>query len=384
MSYYQYHEFQTTDRRLSEADKQRLRNVSSRAEITSTSFAVQYDYGDFKGNQKEFLARWFDLHLYVAAGGTRRLMIRLPARFARRATVERIINCCEFAEFIDNGEDCLLDIFLYDEGASYDGWTDGPGWLDALAPLRSDLLSGDLRLAYLLWLATADREMLEDDAREPLSGIGPLTEGLEAFGEFLGIDPDLVRAAADATAGPDCGEIPSETALAAIKKMPDDKKTELLHRFFEGDPLAHTDIRADVRPSDVNGITANGVRFRTLSELRTRAAAIREERLAARERAKADEQRRRRLELEEARRKRLDRLRRHGDGVWNEIETELSGRSGKSYDQALELVLDMHALAQESGNLAGFHDKLDGIRLAHGEKKAFIRRLDDNSAALRR
>ena len=68
MSYYQYYEFRTTDRLLSEADKQRLRNVSSRAEITSTSFAVQYDYGDFKGDEKEFLARWFDMHLYLAAG----------------------------------------------------------------------------------------------------------------------------------------------------------------------------------------------------------------------------------------------------------------------------------------------------------------------------
>ncbi|MDE0696534.1 MAG: hypothetical protein OXH76_11970 [Boseongicola sp.] len=195
MSYYQYYEFQASDRRLSEADKQRLRNVSSRAEITSTSFAVQYDYGDFKGDEKEFLSRWFDMHVYVAAGGTRRLMIRLPARFAKRATVERIIDCCEFAEFTDKGEDCLLDIFPYDEERDYGGWTEGPGWLDALAPLRSDLLSGDLRLAYLLWLAAADREMLEDDAREPLSGIGPLTEGLEAFGKFFGIDPDLVHAA---------------------------------------------------------------------------------------------------------------------------------------------------------------------------------------------
>ena len=94
MGYYQYYEFQGSDRRLNEADKQRLRNVSSRAEITSTSFAVQYDYGDFKGDEKEVLSRWFDMHLYLAAGGTRRLMIRLLARFARRATVERIFNCC--------------------------------------------------------------------------------------------------------------------------------------------------------------------------------------------------------------------------------------------------------------------------------------------------
>ena len=60
--------------------------------------------------------------------------------------------------------------------------------------------------------------------------------------------------------------------------MPDDEKTSLLHRFFEGDPLAHTDLRRSVRPLEMPDISAEGVRFRTLSELRTRAATIREER----------------------------------------------------------------------------------------------------------
>ena len=384
MSYYQYYEFRAMDRLLSEADRNALRSLSSRAEITSTGFAVHYNYGDFKGNAKELLTSWFDMHLYLAAGGTRRLMIRLPARFAKRTTVERISGCCEFAEFIDMGEDCLLDIYVYDDGVDYGDWEGGPGWLDVLAPLRSELLSGDLRLAYLLWLATADRDMLEDAVREPLSGIGPLTEGLEAFGSFFGINPDLVRAAAEAIPGPDCGEVPSETALAALRTMPDEEKTGLLHRFFNGDPLALTDLKASVRPSETMDIAGGNTRFRTLRELRTRAEAVREERLAARERARAEEQRRRQQELEKLRKKRLDRLREKGDGAWAEVETEIAARSGRSYDQALELVLDLHALAKERGELSGFFDRLDIIRVVHAAKKAFIRRLDANSSVLRR
>ena len=288
MSYYQYYEFRAMDRLLSDADRDALRKVSSRAEITSTGFATHYHYGDFKGDEKEFLTRWFDMHLYLAAGGTRRLMIRLPARFAKRKTVERIVGCCEFAEFIDIGDDCLLDMFVYDDGVDYDEWDDGPGWLDALAPLRAELLSGDLRLPYLLWLAAADREMLRDDAQEPLAGVGPLTEGLEAFGRYFGIDPNLVRAAGETTAGPDCGEISPETALAALKEMPEDEKTELLHRFFMGDLLAHRDLQGRVRPAATSDIAAGSAKFRTLSELRSRAAAIREERRVARERAEAE------------------------------------------------------------------------------------------------
>jgi len=383
MSYYQYYEFQAMDRVLGETDIKRLRNVSSRAEITPTSFATHYHYGDFKGDTKEFLQRWFDIHLYLAVGGTRRLMIKLPARFAKRETAERMIDQCDFAELVDIGECCLLDIFPYDDGADYDGSHDGPGLLDAMAPLRFELLSGDLRLPYLVWLAAADRDMFPEDVQEPLPGIGPLTEGLETFGMFFGIDPDLVRAAAETTAGPDYGEVPPETALEAIRRIPDDEKTELLHRFLERDAVVRTDLKSRVRPLK-SGASTRDLRLRTLSELRARAADIRDERRMARDRAKAEERRRLQRKLEEERRKRLDRLRKKGGVAWSEVETEIAERSGKSYDRALELVLDMHSLAKESGKLAEFFFKLDAIRLAHDGKKAFIRRLDANSSILRR
>ncbi len=383
MSYYQYYEFQVMDRLLSETDMKTLRNVSSRAEITATGFATHYHYGDFKGDTKEFLERWFDIHLYLAVGGTRRLMIKLPARFAKRVTVERMIDRCDFAELADIGEYCLLDIFPYDDGVDYDESYDGPGLLDAMAPLRSELLSGDLRLPYLIWLAAADRDMFPDDVQEPLPGIGPLTEGLETFGMFFGIDSDLVRAAAETTAGADYGAVPPETALEAIRKIPDDEKTELLRRFLECDAVARTDLKSRVRPLETATSTRDA-RLRTLSELRTRAAGICDERRTARERAKAEERLRLQRQLEEERRKRLDRLRQKGGVAWSEVETEIAERSVKSYDRALQLVLDMHSLAEESGKLAEFFVKLDAIRLGHGEKKAFIRRLDANSSVLRR
>jgi len=45
----------------------------------------------------------------------------------------------------------VIDIQQHEDGG-YDDWDDGSGRLAALAPLRTDLLSGDLRLFYLLWL----------------------------------------------------------------------------------------------------------------------------------------------------------------------------------------------------------------------------------------
>lgn len=57
-----------------------LRGLSSRARITATSFTNHYEWGDFKGEPERLMESCFDLHLYFANWGTRRLMLRLPKR----------------------------------------------------------------------------------------------------------------------------------------------------------------------------------------------------------------------------------------------------------------------------------------------------------------
>ena len=50
MSEYQYYEFQAIDKPLSQKDQEMLRDISSRAQITSTSFVNEYNYGDLKAD----------------------------------------------------------------------------------------------------------------------------------------------------------------------------------------------------------------------------------------------------------------------------------------------------------------------------------------------
>jgi hypothetical protein len=69
VSEYQYYEFQALDRPLGEEDRKALRTLSSRARITATSFTNSYEWGNFKGLRDELMARWFDLHLYLANWG---------------------------------------------------------------------------------------------------------------------------------------------------------------------------------------------------------------------------------------------------------------------------------------------------------------------------
>ncbi|PMR72086.1 hypothetical protein [Billgrantia endophytica] len=78
MSEYQYYEFLAVDRPLSADDQQALRAISSRARITATGFTNHYQWGDLKADPTQLLQRFFDLHVYVAIWGSKRLLIRLP------------------------------------------------------------------------------------------------------------------------------------------------------------------------------------------------------------------------------------------------------------------------------------------------------------------
>src|SRR4051794_12697384 len=88
MSEYQYYEFQALDRRLTEAEMAEVRALSSRAAVTPTTARFVYNYGDFRGDPTAVLAKYFDVMLYIANWGTRRLMFRLPPAMVDRAALQ--------------------------------------------------------------------------------------------------------------------------------------------------------------------------------------------------------------------------------------------------------------------------------------------------------
>lgn len=43
-----------------------VRQLSTRARITATSFTNEYHWGDFKGSADQMMQRFYDAHLYLA------------------------------------------------------------------------------------------------------------------------------------------------------------------------------------------------------------------------------------------------------------------------------------------------------------------------------
>ena len=367
MSEYQYYEFQAIDRPLDPAAQQALRSISSRARITATSFTNHYEWGDLKGDPRKFMERWFDLHLYLANWGSRRLMMRLPKRLIRRQQIDLFVCEVDGVEVCTSGDNLIVDIHR-DEVES-DDWDDGSGWLAALAPLRAEALSGDLRLFYLLWLTAVQDDLVADGEVEPLPGIGPLTGALEGFAEFFGVDADLVQAAAEFGSGD--ATISRDHLRETVAAIAAEEKTEFLLRVIEGDNHVAAELKRRVHEKCRRPATT----YRTAGALRQRAREIREAHERAETERQEAERRRHAGEAEKARRARLVALKQRGETIWREIEDEIGRRNASGYDRAASLLSDLQALAAEEGRQDDFARRLEAIRERHASKGRFIERL---------
>ncbi|WP_315836069.1 hypothetical protein [Bradyrhizobium prioriisuperbiae] len=372
MSEYQYYEFQAVDRPLTEADRAELRKLSSRARITATSFTNDYQWGDFKGDPAKLMARWFDLHLYVANWGSHRLMIRLPLRLVDRRHLDDLLRGVDGATLTAAGEHLVLDI-IREEVESDEEWDDGAGWLAALAPLRTAVLSGDLRLFYLLWLMAVEDGTIADDVPEPLPGIGPMTGALDALADFLGIAQDLIDVVTEGGVGPADDAMPQASVRKLIAGLSDNDKTSLLARVFAGEPHVASELRALLRKRQTPRPPA--ARARTAGELRAGADAMHEAREQQRKEQRATEERRQAAAQARAERTRLDAIRTRGEAAWHEVETEIQRSNAGAYARAANLLRDLKAIAEADGTATDFSRRLSALRTRHARKERFIARL---------
>jgi hypothetical protein len=224
MSEYQYYHFLAIDVPLDEDQREELRELSSRAEITANSFINEYNWGDFRGRPEELMERYFDAFLYVANWGSRRLMFRLPREQLDAKTIGQYLYT-DVASVSETAEHVIISLSVepYD---SLDDWTEPDGQLAAMVPVRSDLAAGDLRLAYLGWLLAIDwDEIDEEDVEPPVpAGLDRLNGPLRAIADFLSIDKDLLAEAA--TASPALSKAGDQADISGwIAGLPDAEKT---------------------------------------------------------------------------------------------------------------------------------------------------------------
>jgi hypothetical protein len=382
MSEYQYYEFQAVDRPLTEKEMRELRTLSTRAEITPTSFWNEYHWGDFKGDPLKMVKLYFDAFLYFANWGTRELMLRLPLAAVVLGEIEPF--CSDNAVSLEKTKTHVIFQFhSEDESGNWDPGNDPS--LGRLITLRTELMHGDLRPLYLGWLAPLSDPYadLDDDEVEPPvpPGLDSLTASQKALADFLRIDGDLLRVSAKASKAHGEAKDDKSGLKNWIEQQPLQEKNQLLTDLVGGKrPQLAMELRgrylseqAAMRrqaslPPPVAG-------RRTIGELRHAAESLRNERqqrqaLAARRKQEAQAR-----QAEEKRKEYLEQLAAREEQVWEEVEKLTATTKTKNYEAAVAMLKDLRDLGEQRNLVDRFDARLDDLRAHYVRKPAFLQRL---------
>jgi hypothetical protein len=378
MSEYQYYEFQALDRPLTPKQMAELRRLSSRAEITPTSFINTYNYGDFRGDPVKLMEKCFDAFVYVANWGTHRLMFRVP-RSLFDVDVAKAYVYEESLKVYSKENHVIVEFCSHDEGGGY--WEDGQGYLEPLLPIRNDLMAGDFRSLYLGWLSGVVCGLLEEDDVEPPvpPGLGKLSETLKALAKFLRVPPAPIDVAAITSLTATRNE-PAATDLAAwIADMAETEKNALLVRLLEGES-PHLRSELSQRFQSFWNETHKKPGFsdspgRTVGEL-THAFENREKVLRERaERKAAEKKAREERERAAAWAEFLNALSQRSDSAWHEADALIATKDQSNYAKAVEMLKGLKELAGQAGRLEEAGNRIKEIRKRHASKSALMRRL---------
>ena len=373
MSEYQYYEFQALDRPLTQEQISRLRAYSSRARITPSSFVNEYNWGDFKGDERQWMEQYFDVFLYFANWGSRRFMLRLPTKLLDPKTAS---GYCVGQSFSCHQKDDHVILSFESELEDYE-WEEDRSWLASLVPIRSDLMRGDHRALYLGWLLGVQFQEIPDGAAEPPvpPGLEKLSASLDCLADFLGIDADLIAAAAERSTDRQV-PIPSRKEFGDwVRTLPSAEKDTIVARLIEGDD---PHLSAEVRQRAIREISGGGRRdespARTAGEIYARAEILGAERKKQEAERRALEQARREKAEAEARKKHFEALAGRENELWSTVDKLIATKQPKRYDQAVSLVQDLHDRAEMQGKARDFKFRMGALQRENSGKSTLIER----------
>lgn len=356
MSEYQYYEWQTLERPLTATEQKAVNGLSSHIDVTSNQAIVTYQWGDFKHDPIQVLAKYFDAHLYSANWGTRRLAFRFPKGLLDMAAIEAY--CDEDHLTLNTIGDVQVLEFEMDEEEGFDEWIEERGLLSTFGRLRDDLIQGDYRALYLAWLKTMllesgyydededDPENFFSDPEPPVpAGLKQLTPPLQALLDFFEIDPFLVSAAAELS--PNLSSAQQADFSPLISRLTRPECDAFLLKIVNGEPGAVAALRKRLLSFE-KAQTIPQTSPRAFGELLKSAEKLRK--TAAKR--QAEEKRKQHIaEMQE--------LAKREAQTWQEVENTLeSGYTASNYDHATNLLARLQQLADFQGTQANFDTRL--------------------------
>lgn len=200
MSEYQYIAFQAVDRPLTNKQFAFAEKQSSRAELSRSSFNVEYHYSSFRGDVDGLLRNGYDVFLTYSNIEPHEVKLRLPYGLPfSTETRKRYIDGERLKWMRDRqGKGGILSICPYFEEGLEQYWGLSE-FINVAVEVREQLIAGDLRALYLVWMCVAT----DDEADHAAVMEPPVPHGLKTFPDssselldFFGCDPLMMQAAA--------------------------------------------------------------------------------------------------------------------------------------------------------------------------------------------
>mgnify|MGYP004701700377 CR=1 FL=1 len=376
MSEYQYYEFLAVDRPLTTQEMAALRERSSRAHITPVSFSNSYNWGDLKGDPREWMKRYFDLHVYVANWRTAIFMLRLP-RHVFDSQVFHAFTADGVFEVEATPSHRVL-VWALEESEDDDPFVQegGAGWMARLAPLREELLRGDLRCLYIGWLAAVSQGLVDEGELEPMAveGLGNLSAAQQALAEFLEVDVDLLAGVGLADRVGSKPEPAPDEVERWLAALPSTEVMEMLRLLLCGQGAqAERALKAKFAEWRRGLYAAPEAPLRPVRVLWQAAEKARELRLRREEKEREQAAAERRIKRQEY----LASLAKDFPRIWRKVGKSAERGSGPGYDEACSLLADLAAAYGLHASRATFDQELRRFMANHLRRKALVQRLEN-------
>lgn len=333
MSEYQYYKFERLDGYLDAKARQALRAISSRAEISATSFQVYYTYSDLKAEPFELMLKYFDIGFYYADWGSIDAYIKLPAG----TLPDALLGFSSDGLHVHENDEWQLLIFSLEEYDEYFDDEHADDFFQHLAALRGGLMQGDWRLVYFMWLKAFDFN--DDVERVPLIQFDfeHLSEEEQAFAALYDIPLALVKALAMVLS-----EQPSHQALALTRKEP--VNTDEIYQYW----LTSAVISPFIEQAQ--------------SQLQQEQAAALAKKLAI---EKAEKE------------KALTDIYNQREHYWQQSQEQADRTCASGYDAASRYLHQLFEAYQFKADEAAFEQRFKRFVVANNSRKALLNRLSD-------
>lgn len=375
MSEYQYFEFLAIDRPLSAREMDHLRAISTRARITPASFVNEYNWGSLKADPVDFMRRFFDAHVYLANWGEALFMVRLPLEAIDEKTLEPF--CTTSHQTVEKLPDhWLLTWSLLGETEEYDpfDFIEETGWMARLAPVREELLRGDLRSLSIGWLRAMTTGEAGVDAVVPaaMNGLHEWTGAQMALAEFLDVDKDLLAGAGMESRPGQSAEADETVFDTWLDQLSQPEARQYLRQLLAGQGVrAEREVKRRFAAWQATRGPVEQGRRRTVADLRQLAERAREQRML--EEAGA------RREAEAVRKKlrdfRLAQLALDFPKAWKSVQAEAGKGHASAYDAACQQLVDLRDAYDQQALSASFQAEFRLFLNEHRRRKALVTRL---------